>query len=39
MERLGMERKPALDFEYTELPPENPLRPHVVYAIARPPDA
>jgi RimJ/RimL family protein N-acetyltransferase len=36
MDRLGMQRIPKLDFDYPDLPPDSPLRPHVTYAIARP---
>jgi RimJ/RimL family protein N-acetyltransferase len=36
MERLGMQRRPELDFEHPDLPPHSPLRPHIAYAIARP---
>ncbi|HTT83048.1 MAG TPA: GNAT family N-acetyltransferase, partial [Rhizomicrobium sp.] len=36
MERLGMARVRELDFEHPDLPPDSPLRPHVVYAITRP---
>lgn len=33
MERLGMTRDPADDFEFPNLPPGDPLRPHVLYRI------
>lgn len=33
MERLGMTRDPAEDFEYPNLPPGDPLRPHVLYRL------
>lgn len=33
MERLGMTRDPADDFEFPTLPPGDPLRPHVLYRI------
>jgi RimJ/RimL family protein N-acetyltransferase len=36
MERLGMRHAPADDFEHPRLPPEHPLRPHVLYRIDRP---
>lgn len=36
MERLGLRRDPARDFEHPKLPPGNPLRQHVVYAAQRP---
>lgn len=32
MERLGMTRDPARDFEHPKMPSGHPLRPHVVYA-------
>jgi RimJ/RimL family protein N-acetyltransferase len=35
MERLGMRRDPREDFEHPALPPGHPLRPHVLYRIAR----
>jgi ribosomal-protein-alanine N-acetyltransferase len=35
MERLGMTRDPADDFEFPTLPPGDPLRPHVLYRIGR----
>ncbi len=35
MRRLGMTRDPADDFEYPLLPAEHPLRPHVLYRLAR----
>jgi RimJ/RimL family protein N-acetyltransferase len=31
MRRLGMERRPGLDFDHPMLPPGHPLRPHIVY--------
>ncbi|WP_310498432.1 GNAT family N-acetyltransferase [Sandarakinorhabdus sp.] len=34
MQRLGMDRAEALDFEHPALPPGHPLRPHVVYVKA-----
>ncbi len=34
MERLGMRRDPADDFEYPNLPRGHPLRPHVLYRLA-----
>lgn len=36
MERLGMQRIHALDFDHPAVPPDSPLRPHIVYSIARP---
>jgi len=36
MERLGMRRDPADDFEYPRLPPGHPQRPHVLYRLAAP---
>jgi RimJ/RimL family protein N-acetyltransferase len=33
MERLGMSRDPADDFELPALPPGDPLRPHVLYRL------
>jgi len=33
MERLGMTRDPADDFEFPNLPPGDPLRPHVLYRL------
>ena len=35
MERIGMTRRPEDDFEYPLLPPGHPLRPHVLYRIAK----
>lgn len=35
MERLGMRRHPADDFEHPALPAGHPLRSHVLYRIAR----
>jgi RimJ/RimL family protein N-acetyltransferase len=35
MERLGMMRSPADDFEHPFLPPGHPLRPHVLYRLDR----
>lgn len=37
MERLGMTRDPAHDFDHPRLPPGHRLRPHVLYRITRPP--
>jgi len=31
MERLGMTRDPADDFEHPRIPVDHPLRPHVLY--------
>ncbi len=36
MERLGMVRDPADDFEHPKLPAGHPLRPHVLYRLANP---
>ena len=33
MERLGMERDPADDFEHPRVPEGHPLRPHVLYRL------
>jgi len=33
MERLGMRRDPAEDFEHPARPPGDPLRPHVLYRL------
>jgi len=35
MERLGMTRSPADDFEHPFLPAGHPLRPHVLYRLSR----
>ncbi len=35
MERLGMTRDPANDFEHPNLAKGNPLRPHVLYRLGR----
>lgn len=35
MERLGMTRDPADDFENPNLPPGHPIRPHVLYRLSR----
>lgn len=35
MERLGMQRDPAEDFEHPALPLGHPLRPHVLYRLQR----
>ena len=35
MERLGMIRDPADDFDHPNLPPESPLRRHVLYRLSR----
>ena len=35
MERLGMERQAARDFEHPSLAEDHPLRPHVVYSARR----
>jgi RimJ/RimL family protein N-acetyltransferase len=36
MQRLGMTRDPAEDFDHPNLPPGHPLRRHVLYRLARP---
>ncbi len=35
MERIGMHRDPADDFEYPNLPPGHPLRRHLLYRLKR----
>jgi RimJ/RimL family protein N-acetyltransferase len=35
MERLGLVREPALDFDHPSVPAGHPLRPHVLYRITR----
>lgn len=35
MERLGMRHDPADDFEHPNVPPDSPLRQHVLYRLAR----
>jgi RimJ/RimL family protein N-acetyltransferase len=35
MERLGMTRDPADDFDHPHLPLDSPLRPHVLYRLSR----
>jgi RimJ/RimL family protein N-acetyltransferase len=35
MERLGMHRSPADDFEHPNLPEGHRLRPHVLYRLRR----
>jgi len=35
MEKLGMRRNPAEDFEHPKLPQGHPLRPHVLYRISK----
>jgi RimJ/RimL family protein N-acetyltransferase len=35
MERIGMSRDPAGDFEHPKLPADHPLRPHVLYRVNR----
>jgi hypothetical protein len=37
MERLGMSRDPADDFEHLNVPPGSPLRPHVLYRVTAAP--
>jgi RimJ/RimL family protein N-acetyltransferase len=34
MEKLGMSRSPADDFQHPRLPEGHPLRPHVLYRAA-----
>jgi RimJ/RimL family protein N-acetyltransferase len=36
MRRIGLERRPELDFDHPKLNEGDPLRPHVVYGIGRP---
>jgi len=36
MERLGMIRRPELDFDHPKVPPGDRLRPHVTYTLDRP---
>lgn len=36
MQRLGMTRDPADDFDHPRLAPDHPLRPHVLYRLRRP---
>ncbi len=36
MEKLRMVRDPSADFEHPNVPPGNPLRPHVLYRIPNP---
>jgi RimJ/RimL family protein N-acetyltransferase len=36
MDRIGMSRRPAEDFEHPKLPAGHPLRPHVLYRIGNP---
>jgi len=36
MERLGMRHDPSGDFEHPSLPPDHPLRPHVLYRLKSP---
>lgn len=36
MERLGMTRVVGGDFDHPDLPPDHPLRPHILYRIDRP---
>jgi RimJ/RimL family protein N-acetyltransferase len=35
MEKIGMTRDPRADFDHPELPPDSPLRRHVLYRITR----
>jgi RimJ/RimL family protein N-acetyltransferase len=39
MEKLGMTRSPAEDFDHPKLAPGHPLRRHVLYRLRRPPDS
>jgi len=39
MQRLGMTRSPADDFDHPRLPPGHPLRRHVLYRLQRPSEA
>jgi RimJ/RimL family protein N-acetyltransferase len=36
MERLGLERRPDMDFDHPHFPPGHALRPHVTYVAERP---
>ena len=36
MRKLGLVHRPDLDFDHPDVPPGNPLRPHVVYVMERP---
>jgi ribosomal-protein-alanine N-acetyltransferase len=36
MERIGMARDEAADFDHPSLPEDHPLRPHVLYRLRRP---
>jgi RimJ/RimL family protein N-acetyltransferase len=36
MERLGMERRPDMDFDHPHFEPGHPLRPHITYVAERP---
>jgi ribosomal-protein-alanine N-acetyltransferase len=36
MEKIGMTRDPADDFDHPSLPEEHPLRQHVLYRARRP---
>ena len=36
MEKIGMARAPEDDFDHPSVPHDSPLKPHVVYRIARP---
>jgi len=35
MEKLGMSRSPADDFDHPEMPQAHPLRRHVLYRLSR----
>ena len=39
MQRIGMTRDPARDFDHPKLPEGHPLRPHIVYSILNPNEA
>jgi hypothetical protein len=36
MERIGMARRPDLDFAHPKFPPDHPLSRHITYVIERP---
>jgi RimJ/RimL family protein N-acetyltransferase len=38
MEKIGMHTDPSDDFEYPNMPPGHPLRPHVLYRLKHDPD-
>lgn len=39
MEKLGMTRSPADDFDHPKLAQGHPLRRHMLYRLHRPPDS